>query len=275
MLGYHTLKRSWHLFKTVWPKRIESWAKARAFTDQPRYILLEFPKCGRTWLRYMIRQAEAHRYGIPLQNTMLGVWYPRHALPRVAFTHGFRPDRLLSESHFTISPATPRRKGIIFLVRDPARVMVSYYHHMVYRERVFTGTIGDFIRHPHYGIAKFVEFVDFYYPRVLEAPHLIIRYEDLRADTHGVMGKVLEFCELDMDPDALDRIVANSSFEKMKALEAHGPFRGLRRTSADSRSAKLRSGGADNLDELFSSDDLAHLKAAVTASPGLTSLGYG
>ena len=43
----------------------------------PWHVLLEHPKCGRTWLRYMINLAEASHYNVPLRYTLSGSGFHR------------------------------------------------------------------------------------------------------------------------------------------------------------------------------------------------------
>lgn len=88
-------------------KYIHGALRERLLRNNGRYLLIEHPKCGRTWLRYMIHQAEAKSYDIPLRNMMYEIWYPKYCLPRVDYGH-----------RFSIGAPDPY-SGFILLVRRP------------------------------------------------------------------------------------------------------------------------------------------------------------
>lgn len=277
LAGYHALKLYLHLLLRRPELRPLAWRVKRLLIGGcDQYVVIEHPKCGRTWLRYMIHQAEAIACGVPLRNTMYEVWYRQHALPRVNYVHGFKPGRPLAERAMAIGTGDPRQKGFILLVRQPERVMISYYHQLAFRERVFEGTLAEFIRDPHHGIDNYVAWVEHYHGALQAVPHLVVTYERLRADTEGELAALLRFVGLPLPPEAVARIVENSSLDRMRELEERRSYDvgWLLSDSGDPRARKVRSGGSEALAESFSGDDLRFLASRYERSQVFARLGY-
>lgn len=186
------------------------------------YTLIEYPKCGRTWVRYMINQAEAIKYDIPLRNTMHDIVYIKKNLPRVYYVHGFKPNSPLQTYNYMDSfrkGLTPN--GIIFLVRSPVNMLVSYYYQICYRKKT-NKTFNDFstfIRDPHYGIQKYIDYLTFYMHALESTNFILVRYEDLKNNTFDELKRILLFVGLDLNESEINSIIINSTFEKMREIE--------------------------------------------------------
>ena len=99
--------------------------------------VISYPKCGRTWLRVMIAKALALHYKISLET----VFDPSDVIkagcrkaPRIGFRHDgadLIPDP--SKKSFKRKYQKYKNKKVIFLVRDPRDVLVSYYFHRTRR----------------------------------------------------------------------------------------------------------------------------------------------
>lgn len=250
--------------------------KRRLLGDRDQYIVIEHPKCGRTWLRYMIHQAEAIACGVPLRNAMYEVWYRQHALPRVNYVHGFRPGKSIADHALKLAQGDPRQKGFVLLVRAPERVMISYYHHLTFRDRVFSGSLSEFVRHPHHGIDNYIAWVEHYFAALQPYPHLTVTYERLRADASGELMRILGFVGLHVTPEQAAAIVENSTLDKMRAVEEQRLYDvgWLLSGSDDVRGRKVRSGGAESLESSLSEDDRRFLVSRYERSEPFQRLGY-
>ena len=49
----------------------------------------------------------------------------------------------------------------------------------------------------------------------INSGEMVIRYEDLLADQHAAFKQVHDYCQLGISPEAWNRLVAESSFEKV------------------------------------------------------------
>ena len=254
-----------------------SYYKNRLLGDKDQYIVIEHPKCGRTWLRYMIHQAESLKYNLPFINSMNEVYYDQYSLPRVNYIHGFKPGLTLNDYHHVISNNSPRKKGYIFLIRQPERVMISYYFQKKSREHDFEGSIKEFIRNPYFGITFFVEYVNFYMEHLKRVNHLVIKYEDLQNDTFKIFNTILDFVKLALPANSITEIIENSTFQKMKEIEMKNIFNIYWLKPGDKNdpsSFKIRSGSSDNIFDFFDEDDLQYMYSIYSKSHYFSKLGY-
>ncbi len=92
------------------------------------YVVLSFPKSGRTWLRAILGKYLELTHGIVFTTEFDNV--ARDKLPKIKFTHN-----LHRMSYFS--------GKIIFLTRDPRDVVVSYYYQKKYRDNHIPGISGQ------------------------------------------------------------------------------------------------------------------------------------
>jgi len=55
-------------------------------------------------------------------------------------------------------------------------------------------------------------------------PRLLVRYEDMRADPHGVLRSILEFLDVEASDEQVERAVVGASFDRLKAKEDRDGF---------------------------------------------------
>ena len=164
------------------------------------------------------------------------------AIPYVGlqqYAHPLLPEHgRLIQTHETF--CGPNRK-LIYMVRDPRRVVVSQFHHYVRRkDQVIPQNFDDFFdkwltgeavpfgrwdRHVNYWMTV---------PEARGARTCLVRFEDLQKDTNATLRRVLEFLGCIIGAETAAIIVANNSMEKMQAKEdAH--FKKWRSGSGDKR----------------------------------------
>ncbi len=183
---------------------------------------IEFPKYGRTWLRYMVCQAIASKYQLPLKNMIFDICYPNLSLPRLYFVHGMRPEKNFQEySYKPFLNKVRRPKGVIFQIRHPERVMESYYYQCLFRQKntEINDNFKKFLRDPNFGIKKYAEYIDYYIPKIKETKHLIIKYENMVKNPEKILKTVLDFIEINLEEKEIKKIVQNSTKEKMREIE--------------------------------------------------------
>lgn len=116
-------------------------------------LVLSRTKSGRTWLRVMLSHLYHLRYGVPADELLnfdnLHRLDPR--IPKVHFSH----DTTFAHHRPAGRPldARPKQK-LLFLVRDPRDVAVSFYHHVQRRasaREAKSPSISEFVLHERYG----------------------------------------------------------------------------------------------------------------------------
>src|SRR5262249_47689692 len=186
-------------------RREQRWRRKRArmYTESD-VLVISRTKSGRTWLRVMLSHLCHLRFGVPerelLQFDNFHRMDPR--IPRVHFTH----DTLFAHYAPRGRPLTAAAgQRILFLVRDPRDVAVSFYHHVRHRasdrelmhkhmpRSAAAGPPDDFVTSEDFGAPEIVRFFNKWWQEALAYPGCaFVRYEDLRADGVGELRRVSE-----------------------------------------------------------------------------------
>ncbi|BBK29474.1 sulfotransferase domain-containing protein [Stella humosa] len=235
-------------------------------------FVLEYPKCGRTWLRLMIGRAVALATGLDLADpTDLGrLASLRPGLPRILVTHDDDPELKRVEDIWR-DKTIYRGRRVLLQIRDPRDVVVSYFFHRTTRNHEaapvapYQGTMATFARHPQGGIPNIVAFYNAWAAgRDEPAALLRLDYEDLVADPAAGLAAALAFLELPSPgPDGIRAVVEDSSFARMQALEAAGTVPGRRLTLVDPsnpEARKVRRGKVGGYRDYLAADDIAWIE---------------
>jgi hypothetical protein len=189
-------------------------------------FITSYPRSGNTWTRFLISNLVYQDEPTTFANI-------ESRIPEIYFNPDRRMRSLarprLLKSHECFQPLYRR---VIYIVRDPRDVAVSFYHH-----NVKAGNIADdfpmesFI--PRFIAAEFDGKWGSWSDHVLswlalrkESPaFLLLRYEDMQADPVRELRRLCSFLQqnayppIRTDDEALRRAVELSSPERMRALE--------------------------------------------------------
>jgi len=198
-------------------------------------VFVSYGKAGRTWLRVLISRVYQVRHGLS-EGNLIGFdnlhWKVR-AIPKLLFTH----DNYLKD--YTGNQADKRDyydHKVALLVRHPADTAVSQFFQWKFRMRERKKAmnrypeqasleVGEFIMDPDAGLPRIVDFMNLWaqeFPRLRSG--LLLRYEDLRADTAGELARVFQFLGTPATADELEEAVRFASVENMRQMEAKGTF---------------------------------------------------
>ena len=199
-------------------------------------VVVSFGKSGRTWLRMLMSRYYQRRYDLP-DASFIGfdnLTRKDARIPRLFFTH----DNYLKDytGHRDDKSDFYGRK-VVLLVRDPRDTAVSQFFQWKYRMRPAKKGLNDypaheadiavfdFVMHEGGGLPKVIAFMNGWLrERERIGELLIVRYEDLRADTAGELGRVLRFVGETPTAEDLDDCVAFASVENMRKLEEKQTF---------------------------------------------------
>jgi len=167
--------------------------------------LVSFPKSGRTWMRVVLADL-----GIEIPVTHDGSDYknPVH----------FAELLPCGESY--------RMKKVIFLVRDPRDVVVSYYFELTRRQKVYAGEIGDFIKDPRYGLERIIYFNMAWFRQSVCSDFLLLTYESIHETPQRVFEVATKFLGYRRSARLLKKAVDNASFAALQKLELSGALSG-------------------------------------------------
>ncbi|WP_374446840.1 sulfotransferase domain-containing protein [Stella sp.] len=240
-------------------------------------FLLEYPKCGRTWLRTMIGRTVERIGGVrlpdPADLRLAARAVPR--LPAIEVSHDDYPqlkpaDRVATDKRIYAD------HRVLLLVRDPRDVLVSLHFQRTRRGEPGFGaarpeeTLSDLVRGPVGGLASLVAFYNAWAAaRAVPRDFLLVTYEELHADTAATLARVLAFAGFGpVAPAIVDAVVAECAFDRMRAAEAAGAFVSDRlrpRDADDPESYKARRGRVGGFVDYLGAEDRAWIDARLAA----------
>ena len=194
----------------------------RRLLQQPATIyaddtfLVSFPRSGSTWIRYLLTNMIWNRD--VLTATVVRV-IPGVHLRRDRDLVRVPPPRLL-KSHCPLNPRYPR---VVYIVRDGRDVAVSYYYRRVTHGFVY-GSFSPFLTAFLDGRVgsqgTWQDHVEGWLLRRSEqVPLLLVRFEDLKADTGGQLARLSDFLNISYGQKDLEEAIRSASFSNMRQME--------------------------------------------------------
>lgn len=221
-------------------------------------FLVSFPKSGNTWLRVMM----ANLLNPQIEEIAFHNLYELIPDSEVADQVGLIQDR---RSGFYAGSAQVvkshdyyqryyRNKKVIYVVRDPADALTSYYHYLNVRtdqdmdKEVFlaggNSRVKSWSRHV------------MGWRRAIDQGALLVKYEDMVADPEGSLARVADFIGLKVSREELATAVGRADFKRMKALEKKYGYFNNNQIKKKSNSEFVRKGKVGEASDVFSEAQL-------------------
>ena len=259
-------------------RRLRGWFDHRRLNEAD-YAVVSFGKSGRTWVRVMLSRLYQLQFGLPGEELLEFDNYHKAnpAIPRILFTH----DNYLRD--YTGDGASKRAyhdQRVVLLVRHPADVTMSQYFQWKHRMRPHKIRLNEYPLDPATtqwefmvgpsGLPKVIAFLNEWATGFSEVRNgLVVRYEDMRADTGRELGRLADFLGLAAPAEQVAAAVEYASVENMRQRERE----------AQSESDRLRPGDPDNPDsfktrrakvggwqDYLDADQIAEIDALVTGT---------
>ncbi len=199
-------------------------------------LLCSYPKCGRTWLRFMLSSyfhllSQSHEEmdfrhmaclvpaagksdkSVDAEGTLLikPVQTGALKLPLVVATH-------LNYSNRRIQMIFSS-KDTIFLIRNIYDVLVSQYFELVYRRgNNDTEDIWAFIREKEL-LESYVSYLNGWAENLVPDRHITLTYEGLKARTEIEFIRLIQFLNLEVIPEQVQEAIRLASFENMQQIQ--------------------------------------------------------
>lgn len=177
-------------------------------------FLVSYPKSGNTWMRYLIAHA-LHPQAV-IDSTTIDEFVP-DVYVAVKKADQLQRPRFI-KTHDTWFEGFPKS---VYIVRDYRDVVVSFYHYQRALGK-FDGTITQFITRidqPHpFGTWKDHVRAALRFQQEHPERVLLVRYEDLHAQTAAILSRVLTFAGVKAH-GAVQEAVNASSFSSLQEME--------------------------------------------------------
>ena len=213
-------------------------------------LCCSYPKCGRTWLRFLLANYynEINGYGLRIDFESMFRLFPNndrdpHRGVR-AFAHAADQRMPVLLFDHALASAIPLDSPVILIVREPLDALVSNYFQFRYRLLQYNGEIDAFVLEHRSGIHGLVAYLNSWAPRLTPGGSLSVSYEGMHADMTRVCMRVLDFLGSPVDQSCLSQAIANSRFSRMQGIERSSgfPVAGQMQAVTDEKGLRARVG---------------------------------
>jgi hypothetical protein len=239
-------------------------------------FLVSYPRSGNTWTRFLIGNLVHQNEPVTFTNVESRIpeiyLFPDRVLRRLP-----RPRILKSHECFD-----PRYKRIIYIVRDPRDVAISYYHYAIKLRWIDQDyPIEKFV--PRFVTAEFdvrAKWAASWSDHVMSwvtmrngsDGFLLLRYEDMMQNTEQELSRVAYFLNLELTTERLTRAVQLSSADHMRALEKKGAHQWQLTKNTRKDKPFVRTAGSGGWRASLSSTAVAEIEEVW--GPAMQALGY-
>jgi hypothetical protein len=232
-------------------------------------FLVSYPRSGNTWTRFLLGNLIDPNDPVTFSNIESRI--PEIYFNRDRFLRQLPRPRIL-KSHECFQPHYPH---VIYIVRDPRDVAVSFYHHNVKARNIPDDyPMSSFI--PRFIAGEFDRKFGSWRDNVLswtllrrDAPgFLMLRYEDMKLDPARELASVVAFLErcsfrkIDSSAKAFERAIDLSSPERMRALERQGARHWVLTKGTRSDKPFVRSAAAGGWKSKLAPESVAAIESA-------------
>ena len=236
-----------------------------------------------TWKQELVKRAEElferdNKKAVDPQKEIDNLHRKNPAIPRIFFTH----DNYLKD--YTGNADSKKDyygKKVILLARNPLDTTVSQYFQWKFRMRPGKKALNDYPEHGSdmdvfpfmmdrdAGLPKVIDYLNLW---AREAPKcadfLLVRYEDMRADTAGTLERIVTFIGTPGTPEQITGAVEFASVENMRAMETKGTFwksgsRMVAKDASNPDSFKVRKAKVGGYRDYFDDAQVLEMQALV------------
>lgn len=182
--------------------------------DDNSIALVSFPKSGNTWVRSL--------FGCLITKRDLSLSEMEDIIPdiykkKLIWLNSESPRYFKSHEIYN-----PNYNKVIYIVRDPRDVLVSYYYYQkAIGQLDDTITINEylelFLTGKQCSFGSWANHVGSWFPSVTDNNFMLVRYEDLKANPIEVVLKLCDFAGISVNEQDVAEAVNNNTLSKMKS----------------------------------------------------------
>ena len=228
-------------------------------------IIVSFPKAGRTWLAMILSAIFQEKYNLNYQDitSLEKITYPCPQLPNITLIHEDNP-QIKTPNELSTNKNKLLKKKIIFLIRDPRDIIVSWYFHLAHRKQKYKGELSAFLNIPIGGFNTIIKYYNIW-NKYKKHPHFLkVSYENLMNNSIDEIRKILNFLSINISDEDIKKAIDKCSFEKMRKLEEQNIFNVNRLKPGDindPESFKLRRGKIRGYKDYLSENQIDELNS--------------
>src|SRR5258708_27321276 len=237
-------------------------------------FIVSYPRSGNTWTRFLV--ANLLHPDEPANFANIERLVPDSEAQSCRYFKSIsRPRVIKSHQYFD-----PRFKKVIYIVRDPRDVALSYYDFQRKYRQIVDGYplsqyvndfVGGYLSSADWGtwgenVGSWVA------TRQKHAGFLLLRYEDMVVDTERELAKIAAFLGIEPNRQLLANTIDRSSAERMRGLEKTQGSEWVSTKNKRSDIPFIRTASSGGWRNLLPSDAVAAIESAW--GPLMTSLGY-
>jgi estrone sulfotransferase len=218
-------------------------------------LLVSYPRSGSTWVRFIlcnyigIKEAS---FGIVDFQKLDSI------MPAIGASNLCKPWQYNSiprfvKTHHRHSFLYGRPEQVVYVVRDPRDVMVSYYHFLTrHRWLGLDLSFSEFVRHKRWGLASWFQHVQSWRYQA----SVVLKYERLRKSPLDELLQMFVCLKVAVDHSVLQQAIDLASIETVQAIQQKRGISGPRRFDKSFRFA--REGHTRQWSAFFSKHDLTY-----------------
>lgn len=185
-------------------------------TKECDVFVVGFPKSGNTWMQNLL---SGLLFGISTE--FLPDSLTQDLVPDIHYKKYYKRylDFNCFKSHHLPKPEYRR---VIYLIRDPRDMIVSYYHYL--NNLGQTTTFEKMIDGEDSYVIRWKQHVQHWINNVYDADIMVLKYEDLLNDTFNQINRVLGFIKIERPDELIKKVIEGNSFSNMQKKEAKYGF---------------------------------------------------
>lgn len=192
------------------------------------FLVLSFPRCGRTWIKLLLGHYISKMYNIPFTKRLEK---KRSKVPAILFRHDFMSNageipweefNKLKKRHSFLYQKEMESQKIIYLFRDPLDVIFSYWPYLE------AGSYHNFQKMPHTNIIEFAKDKEWGLDLILKFQNMqvdhyeqnknekiLIKYEMLKTNEEE-WQRLIKFLFNNFDDEAFQYAKKQTEFKKLQ-----------------------------------------------------------
>lgn len=182
-------------------------------------FLVSFPRSGNTWFSFILANIIVEKLNLDMDVNLFNIhgFIPDiHQGTDIPVDMGFFPFKRIIKSHAGFHPDY---KNVIYILRDPRSVMLSYYRFTTGLGQ-FAGDISEFIRDKNLGIDAWAGHIQGWLAGIIPGTRFrIYKYEDFIEKPKESIGELAKLIGARCTEEILHKIIEKSSIDEMQRLE--------------------------------------------------------